>query len=96
MPEPCPDSSKAEWLPEFLDTIESEDSDFDVHEEDESVDPTTGLETWCMRPENFNPVHLEPHQLAQYYRRESWNSDSVDFVRSRENFTGPRPKLKYP
>ena len=38
------DSSGEEWLPEFCDTIESSDSDFDVDNLDESKPPSPGLE----------------------------------------------------
>jgi len=88
------DSSGEEWLPEWHDTIESSDSDFDVDNLDESDPLGTGLEGWCMRPESFTPVPMDSEQLANYYRKESWNSASVDFVRSRDNFTGPLPGLK--
>ena len=88
------DSSGEEWLPEFCDTIESSDSDFDVDNLDESEPPAPGLERWCMSPEAFTPVHMESAQLAEYYRKESWSSSSVDFVRTRDNFTGPTPGLK--
>ena len=88
------DSSGEEWLQEFCDTVESSDSDFDVDNLDESAPPAPGLERWCMSPESFTPVRMESAQLAEYYRKESWNSSSVDFVRSRDNFTGPTPGLK--
>ena len=90
------DSSGDDWLPDFVDTIESSESDFDVDNLDENEPPAPGLEWWCMRPESFTPVHMDTAQLAQYYRKESWSSGSVDFVRSRDNFTGPTPGLKTP
>ena len=88
------DSSGEEWLPEWLDTIGSSDSDFDVDNLDEREPSASGLERWCMSPESFTPVPMDTAQLAEYYREESWNSASVDFVRSRDNFTGPIPGLK--
>ena len=88
------DSSGSEWLPEFGDTIETSDSDFDVDNLDEADIYGVGLERWCMTPQSFTPVHMDCGQLADYYRRESWSSSSVDFVRSRDNFTGPEPGLK--
>ena len=88
------DSSGESWLPEWHDTIESSDSDFDVDNLDEREPPATGLERWCMSPESFTPEPMDSDQLAEYYRKESWNSASVDFVRSRDNFTGPQPGLK--
>ena len=90
------DSSGDEWLPEFCDTVESSDSDFVVDNVDESEPLAPGLEKWCMTPESFRPVHMDTAQLAEYYRKESWSSGSVDFVRSRDNFTGPTPGLKTP
>jgi hypothetical protein len=90
------DSSGEEWLPEFCDTIESSNSDFDVDNLDETVNHQPGLEWWCMTPDSFTPVHMDSDQLADYYRKESWNSASVDFVRTRDNFTGPTPGLKSP
>ena len=90
------DSSGEEWLPQFCDTIETSDSDFDVDNLDESEPPAPGLERWCMTPDSFTPVHMESAQLAEYYRKESWNYGSVDFVRTRDNFTGPTPSLKSP
>jgi hypothetical protein len=89
-------SSGEEWLPEFGDTIESSDSDFEVDNVDESEPHAPGLEQWCMSPESFTPVHMDNAQLAVHYRKESWNSGSVDFVRTRDNFTGPTPGLKSP
>ena len=88
------DSSGDEWLPKFCDTIESSESDFDVDNVDESEALAPGLERWCMRPKSFTPVPMDTTQLAEYYRKESWSSGSVDFVRSRDNFTGPTPGLK--
>ena len=88
------DSSGEDWLPDFGDTIESSDSDFDVDNLDEGEPRAPGLERWCMTPESFAPVHMDSDQLAEYYRKESWNSSSVDFVRTRDNFTGPTPGLK--
>ena len=90
------DSSGDEWLPEFCDTLESSDSDFNVDNVDESDALAAGLERWCMRPESFTPVHMDSAQLADYYRKEAWSSGSVDFVRSRDNFSGPTPGLKTP
>ena len=90
------DSSGDEWLPEFCDTIESSDLDFDVDNVDEIEPLAPGLEKWCMTPESFTPIHMDTAQLAEYYRKESWSSGSVDFVRSRDNFTGPTPGLKTP
>jgi len=90
------DSSGDEWLPEFCDTIESSESDFDVDNLDDSDPPAPGLEQWCMSPDSFTPVPMDTAQLAEYYRKESWNSASVDFVRSRDNFTGPTLGLKFP
>ena len=90
------DSSGEEWLPEFCDTLESSDSDFAVDNLDESEPYAPGLEQWCMTPESFTPVHMESEELAEYYRKESWNSASVDFVRTRDNFTGPTPGLRSP
>jgi hypothetical protein len=90
------DSSGEEWLPEFCDTLESSDSDFEVDNLDASEPPAPGLERWCMSPESFTPVPMDTAQLAEYYRKESWNSTRVDFVRSRDNFTGPTPGLKSP
>ena len=90
------DSSGSEWLPEYCDTIESSDSDFEVDNLNGGEHSSPGLEQWCMSPESFTPVHMEVDQLAAYYRKESWNSSSVDFVRSRDNFTGPTPGLRYP
>ena len=90
------DSSGEEWLPEFCDTIESSDSEFDVDNLDDSEPPAPGLEQWCMSPDSFTPVPMDTAQLADYYRKGSWNSASVDFVRSRDNFTGPMPGLKSP
>ena len=74
------DSSGSEWLLEYCDTIESSDSDFEVDNLDGGEHPSPGLEQWCMSPESFTPVHMEVDQLAEYYRKESWNSSSVDFV----------------
>ena len=88
------DSSGEDWLPDFQDTIETSDSDFDVDNLDEGEPPAPGLESWCMSPESFTPVHMDCEQLAEYYRPTSWNSGSVDYVRSRDNFTGPTPGLK--
>ena len=88
------DSSGEEWLPEWFDTIESSDSNFDVDNLDEREPSASGLERWCMSPESFTPVPMDTAQLAEYYREEFWNSASVDFVRSRDNFTGPIPGLK--
>jgi hypothetical protein len=88
------DSSGEDWLPDFGDTIESSDSDFDVDNLDEGEPRAPGLERWCMTPESFAPVHMDSEQLAEYYRKESWNSSSVDFVRTRDNFTGPTFGLK--
>ena len=88
------DSSGEEWLPDFADTIESSDSDFEVDNLDGGEHPAPGLERWCMSPEAFTPVHMDMEQLAEYYRKESWNSSSVDFVRTRDNFIGPTPGLK--
>jgi hypothetical protein len=48
-----------------------------------------------MRPEVFTPVHLDMAQLAQYYHLSLWNSTSVDFVTSRDNFTSPTPGLQF-
>ena len=93
---PSVDSSGEDWLLDFGDTLESSDSDFDVDNLDEGELPTPGLERWCMSPESFTPVHMDCEQLASYYRKDSWNSSSVDFVRSRDNFTGPTPGLKSP
>ena len=90
------DSSGEEWLPEWCDTIESSASDFDVDNLDEREPLATGLERWCMSPESFTPVPMDSDQLAEYYRKESWNSASVDFVISCDNFTGPQPGLKSP
>ena len=90
------DSSGEEWLPDFCDTLESSDSDFDVDNLDETETLAPGLESWCMTPDSFTPVHMGSDQLAEYYRKESWNSASVDFVRTRDNFTGPTPGLKVP
>ena len=91
------DSSGEEWLPDFCDTLESSDSDFDVDNLDDSEPPAPGLERWCMSSESFTPVLMDTAQLAKFYRKESWNSASVDyFVRSRDNFTGPEPGLKSP
>ena len=81
------DSSGEDWLPDFGDTIESSDSEFDVDNIDEDEPRAPGLERWCMSPESFAPVHMDTEQLAEYYRLESWNSSSVDFVRTRDNFT---------
>lgn len=89
-----PDSNDAEWLPGYQDIVESEQSDFDVDIIDESISAHDGLKEWCMRPESFAPGHLDTKQLAQYYRKSSWNSASVGFVRSRDNFTGPTIGLK--
>ena len=88
------DSSGEDWLPDFGDTIESSNSDFDVDNLDEGEPLAPGLERWCMSPESFTPVHMDSEQLAEYYRKESWNSSSVDFVRTRDNFTGLTPGLK--
>jgi hypothetical protein len=88
------DSSGEDWLPDFCNTIESSDSDFDVDNLDEGDVCGVGLERWCMSPDAFSPVHMDTTQLAQYYRKESWSSSNVDFVRSRDNFTGPEPGLK--
>ena len=49
-----------------------------------------------MSPDSFTPVPMDTAQLADYYRKGSWNSANVDFVRSRDNFTGPMPGLKSP
>ena len=76
----CSDSSGEEWLREWQDTIESSDSDFDVNNLDESEPPCPGLERWCMSPKSFTLVPMDSAQLAEYYREESWNSASVDFV----------------
>ena len=89
-----PDSSDKEWLPEFEDTIESSESDFQVNGPDEAEPLEPGLEDWCMREESWAPVRLEPPELAHHYRKQSWNSASVGFVGSRDNFTGPIPGLK--
>lgn len=88
------DSSGEDWLPEFGDTVESSDSDFDVDNLDEGDVCGVGLERWCMTPGSFAPVHMDNKQLAEYYRKESWSLSSVDFVRTRDNFTGPEPGLK--
>ena len=53
------DSSGEEWFPDFGDTIESSDSDFDVDNLDETDTPAPGLERWCMSPAAFTPVHME-------------------------------------
>lgn len=83
------DSSDAKWLPEFRDTIESEDSNFNVDIMDDNVPVAPRLYDWCMRPESFTPTHFDVEQLAQHYRNVSWNSAGVDFVTNRDNFTGP-------
>lgn len=90
------DSSDADWIPSFKDTLDSGDSDFDVDIVDEMAEHDDGLFEWCMRPQAFTPVHMDMDKLAQYYRKSSWNSSSVDFVRSRDNFSGPLPGLKCP
>lgn len=90
------ESSDLEWLPEFCDNVESDDDDFDVAYLDESNHNVSGLVDWCMRPESFRPVYLDTEQLAQYYRKASWSSSSVDLVGSRDNFTGPPSGLKCP
>ena len=33
-------------------------------------------------------------QLAEYYKKSSWSSVSVDFVKSQDDFTGPTPGLR--
>ena len=86
------ESSGDEWLLEFIDTVESEESDFASDVFDESIPPAPSLEECCMRPVAFTPPN--PVQLAQHYRRGTWNASTVDFVRSRDNFTGPQPGLK--
>ena len=91
-----PDSNDREWIPEFHDTLESGDSDFEEDDVDDPRGSKDGLDSWCMQPEAFTPVHLTMEQLAEYYRKSSWNSASVDFVKSRDDFTGPTPGLKGP
>lgn len=88
------DSSDRDWMPEFKDTQESSDEDFDWDDTIEGDDGGGGFANWCMRPEAFTPTYLDMEQLAQYYRKASWSSASVDFVRSRDNFTGPTPGMK--
>lgn len=90
------DSSDREWWPEFEDMAESGGSDFDhqVDRDEEDFEEVTGLEEWCMSEEAFTPVRLSMPQLAMHYRRESWSSSRVDFIGSRDNFTGPPPGLK--
>ena len=59
------DSSGEEWLPEFIDTIESSDSEFEVDNLDDSQPLPPGLEQWCMTPESFTPVPMDIDQLAE-------------------------------
>ena len=90
------DSSNEEWLLEFRNTIESSNSDFDVDNLDESEPLAHGLERWCMSLELFTPMHMDSKHFAKYYRKESWNLSSVDFLRTRDNFTGPALGWKSP
>ena len=43
-----PDSSDKEWIPEFHDTLESGDSDFEEDDVDEPCGSEDGLDSWCM------------------------------------------------
>ena len=93
------DSSDREWFPEFDDTIESDGADFDLNldADDEDLDDeraATGMESWCMQEEAFIPTRLTMAELEHHYRKEAWSLASVDFIRSRDNFTGPTPGLK--
>jgi hypothetical protein len=89
------DSSDKDWLPDYEDIIESSDDDFDVDFVRSCAEEDAGLVNWCMHPEAFTLVHFDMAQLAQYYRLLSWSSASVDFVRSRDNFTRPTPGLRF-
>jgi hypothetical protein len=48
-----------------------------------------------MNPDAFKATPLDTDELAQYYRKTSWSSASVDFIGSRDNFTGPTPGYKF-
>jgi len=63
------ESSNREWLPEFCDSVESYDDDFDVAYLDESDHNVLRLAKWCMRPESFVLVYLDIEQLTQHYRK---------------------------
>jgi len=83
-------------MPAYKDVVDSSNSNFKVDNLDDTGEADVGLSQWCMRPESFAPVHMQMDELAHYYRKSSWNSSSVDFVRSRDNFIGPKPGFKCP
>lgn len=74
------ESSDRDWLPNFDDTLETDDEDVDLHCLHESGQYMPDLADWCMRPESFTPVYLDTTQLAFHYHPSSRNSNSVDFA----------------
>ena len=73
-------SSDKEWFCDFYDCIESSNDDFNVDILGSPTKSDDGFSQWCMQPEAFKAGPLDVDQLAMYYRRSSWTSDSVDFV----------------
>lgn len=63
------ESSDRNWIPEYIDTVESSDDDFDIDIVDESMYSKEGLGDWCMTHESFAPVSMDMDQLAQHYIR---------------------------
>ena len=58
-----------EWILEFHDTLESGDSDFEEDDVNDLCGTEDGLDSWCMQPKAFAPVHLTMEQLASYYKK---------------------------
>lgn len=84
------------WIPTYEDVVESGEFDFDVDIVDPSFEHDDGLTQWCIWAEAFAPRDMQIDKLVVYYRKSSWNSDSVCFIGSQDNFTGPTLGLKCP
>jgi hypothetical protein len=87
-------SSDKEWFPDFNGCVESSYDDFNVDIVGSPTKSDNGFSHWCMQPEVFKAGPLDVDQLAMYYRRSSWTLDSVDFVGTRDTFTGPATSFK--
>ena len=88
-------SSGDEWMPEFEDVVDSsgdEGGDYVPRRPLVSSD----FEEWCHSTASFKPVRLDMEQLRAFYCAESWNSDRVSLLGSRDNFCGPPPGFRLP
>jgi hypothetical protein len=88
------DSSDREWFPDYRDCVYTSDDEFDVDIVDDDGRASEDFLHWAMQPDAFKATPLGSEQLTQHYRKSSWNSDSIDFLGSRNNFTGPTPGFK--